>query len=204
MIILGISCYYHDSSAALLKDGKVVAAAAEERFTRKKHDTSFPINAANYCLESQGITIDDVDLVGFYEKPFIKFERILFQHIEMFPRSFKTFLSSMPSWLNEKLRVIKGIKKKLKYKKPFHRRNPDPRKLPDCPVLREWLKPSVNIAGTSPNWPETTISIRFSAGTVRFRKSWMSWLGGRKTIRYWWVSRGSGKRPLYTDWLTGS
>jgi carbamoyltransferase len=114
--ILGISCYYHDSSVALLKDGIVAAAAQEERFTRKKHDTSFPINAINYCLKSQNITIKDIAYVGFYEKPFLKFERVLSQHLEMFPRSFKTFLSSTPSWINEKLRTTKTIKKKLKYK----------------------------------------------------------------------------------------
>lgn len=117
MYILGISCYYHDSSAALLKDGIIVAAAQEERFTRKKHDTSFPLNAVKYCLKSQNITINDVDYIGFYEKPLLKFERVLSQHLEMFPRSFKTFLSSIPSWINEKLRVTRAIKKKLKYKK---------------------------------------------------------------------------------------
>ncbi|MDP6138644.1 MAG: carbamoyltransferase N-terminal domain-containing protein [Candidatus Woesearchaeota archaeon] len=116
MYILGISCYYHDSSAALLKDGVIVAAAQEERFTRKKHDTSFPFNAANYCLKSQNITIKNVSYVGFYEKPFLKFERVLSQHLEMFPKSFKTFLASIPSWINEKLRVTKTIKKKLEYK----------------------------------------------------------------------------------------
>jgi carbamoyltransferase len=109
--VLGISCYYHDSSAALLKDGVVVAAAQEERFTRKKHDSSFPKNAIKYCLESQGITISDVSHVGFYEKPFLKFERVLHQHLETFPRSFKTFVSSMPSWITEKLRVTKAIRK---------------------------------------------------------------------------------------------
>ena len=114
--ILGISCFYHDASAALLKDGVIVAAAEEERFTRKKHDTSFPINAVKFCLESQNITIDDVSYVGFYEKPLLKFERILSQHLEMFPFSFKTFVSSMPSWFNEKLRAVKIIKKQLKYK----------------------------------------------------------------------------------------
>jgi len=117
MYVLGIGCYYHDASAALLKDGVIVAAAEEERFTRKKHDTSFPINAISYCLKSQNITIDDVEYVGFYEKPFLKFERLLSQHLEMFPLSFKTFLSSTPSWINEKLRVMKAIRKKLKYKK---------------------------------------------------------------------------------------
>lgn len=117
MYVLGISCYYHDSSAALLKDGIIVAAVEEERFTRKKHDTSFPINAINYCLESQNIGVDDIDYVGFYEKPLIKFERVLSQHLEMFPWSLKTFLSSMPSWLTEKIRVMRKIRKKLKYKK---------------------------------------------------------------------------------------
>jgi len=116
MFILGISCYYHDSSAALLKDGRIVAAAQEERFTRKKHDTSFPINAIKYCLKSQNITINDLKYIGFYEKPFLKFERILHQHLEMFPKSFKTFVASLPSWINEKLRVTSVIKKKLKYK----------------------------------------------------------------------------------------
>ncbi|MHA2009782.1 MAG: carbamoyltransferase family protein [Promethearchaeota archaeon] len=116
MFILGIGCFYHDSSAALLKDGIVVAAAEEERFTRKKHDTSFPINAIKYCLKSLDITINDIDYVGFYEKPILKFERILFQHIENFPKSAKTFLTSMPSWLNEKLRVVRILRKKLKYK----------------------------------------------------------------------------------------
>jgi len=106
MYILGIGCYYHDASAALLKEGVIVAAAEEERFTRKKHDTSFPIHAVNYCLKSQNITIGDIDYIGFYEKPFLKFERVLSQHIEMFPLSLKTFLSSMPSWINEKLRGI--------------------------------------------------------------------------------------------------
>ena len=117
MYVLGISCFYHDSSASLVKDGKIVAAAQEERFTRKKHDTSFPVNAIEHCLKSQNITIEDIDHIGFYEKPLLKFERLLHQHIEKFPLSYKTFLSGLPSWLNEKLRVIKQVRKKLKYKK---------------------------------------------------------------------------------------
>lgn len=117
MYILGISCYYHDASAALLKDGVIVAAAEEERFTRKKHDVSFPIHSINYCLKSQNININDVEYIGFYEKPFLKFERILHQHLEGFPRSYATFLSKLPSWFNEKLRVVKTIRKKLGYKK---------------------------------------------------------------------------------------
>jgi len=116
MYILGISCYYHDASAALLKDGKIVAAAQEERFTRKKHDIDFPINSIKYCLESQKISIKDIDYIGFYEKPFLKFERVLFQHISSFPRSLKTFISSTPSWVNERLRIIKILRKEIKYK----------------------------------------------------------------------------------------
>lgn len=115
--ILGISCYYHDSSAALVKDGKVLAAAQEERFTRKKHDVSFPINSINYCLDFSGISISDIDYICFYEKPFLKFERILYQHLQYFPISFRVFLSGIPSWFNEKLKLIKTIRKKLKYKK---------------------------------------------------------------------------------------
>lgn len=114
--ILGLSCFYHDASAALLKDGVVIAAAEEERFTRKKHDTSFPTNAAKFCMENAGITINEVSYVGFYEKPFLKLERVLHQHLQMFPWSMKTFLSSIPSWVNEKLRVPKIVKKKLGYK----------------------------------------------------------------------------------------
>ncbi|MBL7056615.1 hypothetical protein ISS07_06905 [Candidatus Woesearchaeota archaeon] len=116
MYILGISCYYHDSSATLLKDGKIVAAVHEERFTRKKHDSSFPINSIKFCLKSQNITIKDISHIGFYEKPFLKFERILHSHLEMFPKSLKTFLSSIPSWINKKLRIIKTIRKQLGYK----------------------------------------------------------------------------------------
>jgi len=116
MHILGISCFYHDSSAALLQDGKIIAAAEEERFTRKKHDTRFPINAIKWCLEDAGITIEEIDYIGFYEKPLLKFERLMAQHVQMFPRSISMFLHSMPSWINEKLRVQSIIKKKLKYK----------------------------------------------------------------------------------------
>ena len=116
MNILGISCFYHDAAACLMKDGIVVAAAEEERFTRKKHDISFPINAISYCLQEGNISIDQVDYIAFYEKPLLKFERLLSQHLEMFPRSFWSFYRALPSWLNEKLRIPPIIKKKLKYK----------------------------------------------------------------------------------------
>src|SRR3989344_699179 len=98
MYILGISCYYHDAAAALIKDGVVVAAAEEERFTRIKHDSSFPINAIKFCLSFEGITIKDIEHAGFYEKPFIKLDRLLCQHFERFPRTFTQFIKAMPSW----------------------------------------------------------------------------------------------------------
>lgn len=116
MRILGISCYYHDAAACLIKDGRIIAAAEEERFTRLKHDTSFPINAINYCLKEAGIKGKELDYVGFYEKPLLKFERLLSQHLEMFPMSFWSFYKALPSWINEKLRVPGTIRKKIGYK----------------------------------------------------------------------------------------
>lgn len=117
MYILGLSCFYHDSSAALIKDGIVIAAAQEERFSRLKHDVSFPKRAAEFCMVKAGIKISEVDCVVFYEKPILKFERILHQHIEEFPKSYKIFLGNLPSWFKEKLRVRKIIKKQLGYDK---------------------------------------------------------------------------------------
>ena len=116
MYILGISCYFHDASAALLKDGVIVAATEEERFTRKKHDTSFPINSIEYCLKKENISINDVRYIGFYEKPLLKFERILSQHVDNFPFSFKTFVNSMPIWIKEKLNLAGEVHKALGYK----------------------------------------------------------------------------------------
>ncbi|MBI4367058.1 MAG: hypothetical protein HY543_09590, partial [Deltaproteobacteria bacterium] len=119
MYTLGIACYYHDASACLLKDGTPVAAAEEERFTRKKHDNSFPIHAIRWCLASAGIAGAELEAVGFYEKPLLKFERILAQHLATFPLSYATFCKSIPSWLNEKLRVPRTLRKKVGYRGPI-------------------------------------------------------------------------------------
>jgi carbamoyltransferase len=105
VFILGISCFYHDSAAALLEDGRLVAAAQEERFTRKKHDYGFPGQAIEYCLRQAGITADELDYVVFYEKPLPKFERILMSTLSTFPRSWKVFREAMIAWFNEKLWV---------------------------------------------------------------------------------------------------
>ena len=101
--ILGISAYYHDSAAAILVDGQIVAAAQEERFTRKKHDSSFPINACRYVLQESGINYKDLTAVSFYDKPFLKFERLLETYHAFAPSGFFSFLSAMPVWIKEKL-----------------------------------------------------------------------------------------------------
>ena len=114
-IILGISAFYHDSAAALVIDGEIIAAAQEERFTRKKHDPSYPANAINYCLEEAKLSFDQVDYIAFYDKPFLKFERLLETYVAFAPKGFKSFIMAMPVWLREKLFLkdilIKEIKK---------------------------------------------------------------------------------------------
>ena len=103
MRILGISAYYHDSAAALVDGGRIVAAAQEERFTRKKHDARFPAHAVEYCLSEAGVGLGDVDFVTFYDKPFLKFERLLETYLAFAPRGFKSFRMAIPLWLREKL-----------------------------------------------------------------------------------------------------
>ena len=115
MNILGISCFYHDSAACLVRDGEILAAAQEERFTRKKHDFNFPINAINWCLEEAGIKTGEVDLVVFYDKPFIKFERILETALAYAPSGIKQFIQAMPLWLKQKLWIPEIIRKELGY-----------------------------------------------------------------------------------------
>ena len=113
MYILGISCYYHDAAAALLKDGAIIAAAQEERFTRIRHDQDFPTQAIQYCLKEAGITIEQVDYVGFYDKPLVKFERILQTYLATWPRSYPSFMKAVPLWLRKKLWIPSMIKKEL-------------------------------------------------------------------------------------------
>jgi carbamoyltransferase len=103
MRVLGLSAYYHDSAAALLEDGRIVAAAQEERFTRRKHDSSFPSHAIASCLEIAGRRLEDIDCIAFYEKPFLKFERLLETYVAFAPRGFSSFRRAIPVWLREKL-----------------------------------------------------------------------------------------------------
>jgi len=116
--ILGISAFYHDSAAALVRDGQIIAAAQEERFTRKKHDAAFPSNAVNYCLEAGRLKTEEIDFVVFYEKPLLKFERLLETYIAYAPRGFRQFLAGIPLWLRQKLHLPREMDKALggKYK----------------------------------------------------------------------------------------
>jgi len=113
MRILGISCFYHDAAAALIEDGQLIAASEEERFSRKKHDSDFPRLAIRYCLETAGITVSDLDYVVFYEKPFVKFERILTTALQVVPKSWKVFGDAMTTWLLDKLWVKNLIRQEL-------------------------------------------------------------------------------------------
>ena len=117
--VLGLSAFYHDSAAALVIDGQVLAAAQEERFTRKKHDPAFPANAIEYCLQEAGITAGEIDYVGFYEKPFMKFERLLETYLSYAPSGFRSFSKAMPLWLRQKLYLPREIRRGLggRYKK---------------------------------------------------------------------------------------
>ena len=111
--ILGISAYYHDSAAALLQDGDIVAAAQEERFTRKKHDPGFPAEAIRYCLKEAGLSLGDVDQVVFYDKPLVKFERLLETYLSYAPNGFRSFVQAMPIWLKEKLYLKSTLKQEF-------------------------------------------------------------------------------------------
>jgi carbamoyltransferase len=111
--ILGISAYYHDSAACLVRDGEIIAAAQEERFTRKKHDADFPRHAVAYCLREGNLKPEELDYVGFYDKPLLKFERILENYLGVAPKGLRSFLTAMPVWLKEKLFTKDPLRKHL-------------------------------------------------------------------------------------------
>ena len=113
MYILGISAFYHDSAACLIHYGEIIAAAQEERFTRKKHDAAFPVNAIKFCLDFANITANDIENVVFYEKPFLKFERLLETYLSFAPKGFSSFSKAIPVWTTEKLFQKKHILNEL-------------------------------------------------------------------------------------------
>jgi carbamoyltransferase len=122
MKILGISAFYHDSAASVTDNGKIIAAAQEERFTRKKHDSSFPVNACRYCLEYAGLKINELDAIAFYDKPFLKFERLLETYYAFAPKGLLSFVTSIPVWLKEKIFLKKLIFDELKKIDDFDKR----------------------------------------------------------------------------------
>src|SRR5437762_13232708 len=111
--ILGISAFYHDSAACLVRDGQIIAAAQEERFTRKKHDANFPKEAVAYCLREGGINVSKLDCVAFYEKPFLKFDRILHSYLAYAPAGLKSFLMAIPLWIRERMWTKELIRREL-------------------------------------------------------------------------------------------
>lgn len=115
MDILGISCFYHDSAACLIREGEILAAAQEERFSRKKHDPRFPSNAIAYCLEEGGITVQDLDVVVFYDKPILTFDRLLMSYLTVAPKGLRSWLEALPLWLGKKLHIPKVIKREINY-----------------------------------------------------------------------------------------
>ena len=117
MIIIGISAFYHDSAACIVKDGVILAAAQEERFSRNKHDSSFPINSIKYCLDFAKVNIEDVSYVSYYENPSLKFKRLIKTYLAFSPKGIKTFVTSMTVWIIKKLWIwIKPIKRFLQQK----------------------------------------------------------------------------------------
>lgn len=122
MKILGISAFYHDSAAAILVDGKIIAAAQEERFSRIKHDAAFPVNAVKFCLRQAGLSIDDIDAIAFYDKPLLKFERLLETYYGFAPKGLFSFIKSMPVWIKEKLFLKRIIREELEKIEPFDKK----------------------------------------------------------------------------------
>ena len=115
MNILGISCFYHDSAACIVRDGRILTAAQEERFTRKKHDPRFPKNAIKCCLQEAGTEVQDLNYVVYYDKPFLTFERLLMSYLTVAPRGLRSWLQAMPLWLGQKLNIPKVVKKETGY-----------------------------------------------------------------------------------------
>jgi carbamoyltransferase len=159
MIILGISCYYHDSAACLIKDGKIIAAAAEERFSRIKHDNRFPKLAIDFCLKKIGIAAKEIDSVAFYEKPLVKFERVISQHLEYFPKSLGQFIKYMAPWFNERLNLNKTFKEELNYHGPIRYINHHLSHAASSYYLSGFKKAAiVNIDGVG-EWTTTSIGL---------------------------------------------
>ncbi len=141
MKILGVSAFYHDSAAAIFVDGKLISAIEEERFSRIKHDNQFPYRAIQHCLDSVGLSINDIDAIAYYEKPLLKFERLLETFVVTYPFALLPFLQAIPDWLGQKINVEEALRKKVGFTKkiyyvPHHTSHAAAAKS----VLRDFLK----------------------------------------------------------------
>lgn len=155
ILVLGLSAFYHDSAACLLRDGHIVAAAQEERFTRKKHDAGFPRRAICYCLQEGGISLNDLRYIVFYDKPLLKFERLLETYLSFAPRGLRSFVTVMPVWLKEKLllktllsrklRELADLPKKSPLPPPFCLRSITKRMPPRLSILLPFLMPLFSV-----------------------------------------------------------
>ena len=145
-VVLGSRAFYHDSAAALVVDGRIVAAAQEERFTRKKHDPGFPALRRRYCLAEAGLTPDELDYVAFYDKPLTKFERLLETYLAFAPAGFRSFRMAMPLWLKDKLHLRRTIRRGLGRPTPgparLHRPSREPRRQRRSSPARSTRRPS--------------------------------------------------------------
>ena len=169
MHVLGISAFYHDSAACMVKDGELIAAAQEERFTRLKHDQKFPSNAINYCIKESNIASSEIDYIVFYDKPFLKFERLIETYLAFAPRGFKSFSASMPSWIKDKLfqksNIIKEINNLLGQKEDWGKK---------LLFSEHHLSHAASAFFPSPfqtrcNLPEPTLTTALVSNSVNFR-----------------------------------
>lgn len=212
MLILGISGFYHDSAATIIKDGKILTAIEEERFSRKKHDNSFPFKAIEFCLKSNGISINDIDYVAYYEKPLLKFERILETFVATYPFSLKPFLKAIPEWLGEKIKIEYIIKKKVGFKGkvffvPHHLSHASAAFLTspfkkaailtidgvgEVPTTGMWIGGGSGIKGIA--------EIRFPHSLGLFYSTWTAFLGfGVNSDEYKVVGLAAYGKPIYKD-----
>ena len=171
--ILGISAFYHDSAAALLCDGNIIAAAQEERFSRKKHDPSFPAQSIQYCLHEGNIAVGDLDGVIFYDKPLLKFERLLETYISYAPAGFRSFAMAMPIWLKEKLFLKETLRKELASLATLNKKE-----LPNlyfaghhCPSSNKWNRSTFRLSECFAHHFHVT---RHAVGSANYVSRWSS------------------------------
>ncbi len=212
MNILGISSFYHDSAAALVQDGRLIAAAQEERFTRKKHDANFPYNAIQFCLTKGMITARDIDYIGFYDKPILKFDRIMQTYLATWPGSLPSFLKAMPVWLKEKMWTPQIIREHLEYSGPIYFAEHHISHAASAFLVSPFKEAAILTMDGVGEWDTTTFgvglgsdlqlwgSIRFPHSLGLFYSAFTYYLGFRvNSAEYKVMGLAPYGRPLYAD-----